>query len=177
MLGVLSVLLLLIPALMLMAHVTAYAEIDVSPPRFGGTEERHVISCGRSPKLEVAIAHGAFFTRVDQGPWVRAGSPSVGYDYEALADVAWTFKQDNPQTTVAYVSAQDEVEYGTLVATLDTLRGRECRLQSVQAGEAASDECLLYDPIVEHRRADWSVPEFRRQGVWPPQEPQRLGPE
>lgn len=177
MLGVLSVLLLLIPALMLMAHVTAYAQIDVSTPMFGGQEPRTVIACGRNPRFQVAIAHGSFFTRVDGDPWRRAGATAAGYDHEALADAAWAFKQRHPHSTVAYVSAQDDVDYGTLVAVMDTLRGRDCELAGVLAGEEPSPECMLYDAVVEHRVPDWDVPEFRREGVWPPEAPRALGSE
>ncbi|MCA9654200.1 MAG: hypothetical protein H6712_30375 [Myxococcales bacterium] len=174
MLGVLSVLLLLIPALMLMAHVTAYAQVAVNTPYYGGEQPDHTIRCGRDRRFHVGIAQGAFFTRVSGEDWQRVSS-SAGYDREALTDAAWAFKREYPHATIAYVTAEADVDYQTLVAAIDAVRGPDCRLAAAQQGEEVPAECLLYDPVVEHREANWSVPQPRRGDAWPPRPPRSLG--
>ena len=46
---------------------------------------------------------------------------------------------------------------------------------AAQQGEEVPAECLLYDPVVEHREANWSVPQPRRGDAWPPRPPRSLG--
>ena len=59
--------LLLVPALLLMVHVTSHAAIVVGTPRWGGDRPSDgAIYCG-GPVLEIAITHGGFFTRDESG--------------------------------------------------------------------------------------------------------------
>ena len=167
-LGILNVMLLLVPALLLVVHVTSHAAIVVGTPRWGGDRPRDgAIYCG-GPVLEVAITHGGFFTRDDAAGWTRVGSSSTGLDHAALEAVARAWKHDHPHETVAFVSAEADIPYATLVATLDTLRGRDCRLAGAQAGEEIPAECLLWQPIVRDRAPNLHVPAFRRGVAWPP---------
>jgi hypothetical protein len=167
-LGILNVMLLLVPALLLMAHVTAHTAIVVGTPRWGGERPNDgVIYCG-GPVLEVAITHDGFFTRDDGVGWTRVGSSTDRLDHEALAAVARAWKHDYPHETVAFVSAEADIPFATLVATLDTLRGRDCRLAGALAGEEIPEECLLWQPIVRDREPNHHVPAFRRGVTWPP---------
>lgn len=170
MLGILSVMLLLVPALLLMAHVVGHAAITVRTPLYGGhAPDDGVIRC-RGVELEVAITRDGYLTRT-QGAWQRVGSGAAGLDHAALGALARAWKRQHPHETVAYVSAQASVSYGELVATLDTLRGRECRLGGVLAGEEAPEGCLMWQPIVLDRAPNLHVPEFLRGPAWPPQGP------
>lgn len=168
MLGILSVMLLLIPALLLMVHVTAHASITVRTPLYGGERpDDGVIRC-RGMDLEVAITHDGFFTRVTGSGWQRLGAPAAGLDHGALEATARAWKHDYPHDTVAFVSAEADIPYSALVATLDTLRGRDCRLAGAMAGEEIPGECLLWQPIVRDRAPNLHVPAFRRGTPWPP---------
>jgi len=174
-LGILSVMLLLVPALLLIAHITAHTAIVVGTPRYGGDRPNDgVIRCG-GPTLEVAITHDGFFTQGDGMDWTRVGGPADGLDHDALAALARAWKHDHPHETVAFVSAEADIPYGTLVATLDTLRGHDCRLAGALAGEEIPEECLLWQPIVRDRAPNRHVPGFRRGQVWPPTASRVLG--
>ena len=171
MLGILSVMLLLVPALLLMVHVTTHTAIVVSMPRWGGDQpDDGVIYC-HGVMLEVAITHDGFFTKVDGETWTRVGAAADGLDHGALEAMARAWKREHPHETVAFVSAEADIPYGTLVATLDTLRGRECRLAGALVGEAIPEECLLWQPIVQDRAPNRHVPAFRRADAWPPRGP------
>lgn len=170
MMGVMSVLMLLIPALILIGQVTRYSAIYVSTPRFSALakEHDHVISCGGPRQLHVAIADGVFYTRLDGEDWTLIGNPMQGYDHDALAEVARDYKGKHPHETVAYVSAEHDVRYETLVATMDTLRGPDCRLAGALQGEEVPEECLLWHPIIQDRVPNHHLPEARRGNAWPP---------
>jgi hypothetical protein len=182
MLGILSVMLLLVPALLLMVHVTTHTAIVVSMPRWGGDRPNDgAIHC-HDVMLEVAITHDGFFTKVNGETWTRVGTAADGLDHHgaldhgaldhgALEATATAWKREHPHETVAFVSAEADIPYGTLVATLDTLRGRECRLAGALAGEAIPEACLLWQPIVRDREPNRHVPGFRRSDAWPPRGP------
>ena len=179
MLGVLGVLMVLIPALMLIAHVTEYTAIVISPPRYTSdpaAEQDHTIRCGRPLDLHVAIAHEGFFVRAEGEPWRRVGRSAIGYDHAALEDEVRRFKERYPHEVTATVSAEGEVPYATLVATLDTLRGRDCRLRDAWSGEEVPSQCLMWHPIIESGTPNRHVPKFRRGEVWPPLAPRELAP-
>lgn len=167
--------LLLVPALLLMAHVTAHTAIYVGTPRYGGDEPADTIYCGGMP-LEVAIGHDGFFTRDDSGRWQRIGTAAGGLDHRALGAFAREWKQHYPHESFATVSAEGEIPFGTLVATLDTLRGPDCRLAGVMAGEEVPDDCLLWQAAVRDRSENLEIPEHRRGTPWPPVPPHRLDP-
>lgn len=176
MLGILSVMLLLIPALLLMVHVTAHAAITVSPPLYGGERPNDgVIRCG-GVELEVAITHDGFFTQAAGSGWQRLGAPAAGLDHRALEATARAWKHDYPHDAVAFVSAEADIPYSALVATLDTLRGRDCRLAGAMAGEEIPEACLLWQPIVRDRAPNLHVPAFRRGTSWPPEGAHALDP-
>lgn len=176
-LGILSVLLVLVPALVLMAHVTEYAAIHVSPPLWGGDAPHDgVIRCGATPPLEVAIADDGFFTRTEGQRWKRAGAPAAGHDHAALTEAVREHKRVFPHETVARISAEADVPYGTVVATLDTVRGPSCRLAGAFAGEEIPEDCLLWQAVIRDRTPNLDVPAHRGGGDWPPQPPHALEP-
>ena len=175
-LGILSVLLVLIPALLLMAHVTEYSAIHVSVPRYGGDQPNDGVRYCGGPTLEVTITHDGFYTRMGGAPWRRAGARAGRYDHEALEAVVREYTRLFPHETVATISAEASIPYGTVVATLDTVRGPSCRLAGALAGEAIPEDCLLWQPILRDRAPNHDVPAFRRYEAWPPRAPQRLEP-
>jgi len=50
---------------------------------------------------------------------------------------------------IVRVDAEGSVPMSALVATLDALRGSECRLGQVGAGETPPDECLFWNVVVD----------------------------
>lgn len=177
-LGILSVLLVLVPALVLMAHVLEYAAIFVSTPLYGGDgPDDGVIRCGRDTELEIAIAYDGFFSRTSGEPaWQRIGASSAGHDHQALEARVREFKRSFPHQTVATITAESDVPYATVVATLDTVRGPSCRLAGAMVGEEIPEDCLLWQPIIKDRTPNHDTPDFRRGLAWPPRAPGRLDP-
>lgn len=176
-LGILSVLLVLVPALVLLAHVTDYTAIFVSTPLYGGEgPDDGMIRCGRDIQLEVAIADDGFFTRTWGNSWQRAGAPAAGHDHLALEAVVRDFKLSFPHQTVATITAEADVPYGLVVATLDTVRGPSCRLAGAMTGEEIPEDCLLWQPIIRDRTPNLDVPAFRRDLAWPPRPPAHVDP-
>ncbi|MEM9460268.1 MAG: hypothetical protein AAGF11_39200 [Myxococcota bacterium] len=159
MLGVLSVLLLLIPSLLLMAQVTQLAEITISTPHFAKEGPRDpTIYCGRIQRLHIAITHGGLYARRGGRPWERVGTSRDPHDPRALAAVALAHKRAEPYQSTVFVTAQPDVPYKTLVATLDVLRGPGCHLSSLEAGETEPADCWLWHPIIQSMPPD----------AWPP---------
>ena len=168
MLGVLSIMLLLVPALLLMTYIDRHAAITVVPPRYGGDDPGpHVISCGRT-ELEVAIATDGFWTRATGRGWERAGAPAAGYDLDALALAARAYHRDYPHARAVWFSADPNVEYATLIAAMDTVRGPECDLAEAMVGQEVPAECMLWQPLIRARLPDDSIPKFRGGQTWPP---------
>jgi len=168
-LGVLSVLMLLIPSLVMMAQVCRLTEIDVSPPLFSAEGKPDDVTCRLTgPRLHVAVAYDGFYTRIDHAPWRAVGSSRVLYDHDALTEEVREFKRVFPHETIAVVSAEPDVPFHELVATLDTVRGRDCRLAGLLAGEEFPAECLLWNPIVEAPAANAHRPADRGGPTWPP---------
>ncbi len=179
MLGILSVLLLLIPSLLLLGQLTRYAQININTPLFsaGGSPNDGVIRCGRELTMHIAVGHDGFFVREGSNQWRRVGSPSGGHDHDALTAVLREHKRSWPGQSIAYVTAQDEVPLEMLVATLDTVRGRDCRLTEVWQGQGPPPECLLWRPILEHTPVN--RPKAKRLGgisgpLWPPAPPREV---
>ncbi len=175
MLGVLSVLLLLIPSLLMLGQLVRYTEIPIATPYFASEGPKdHVIHCGRGVSFHVAIAYDGYYVRRGYEQWHRVGS-RPGHDHRALTDAVLEHLRSFPHQSVAHITAQDDVPYQTLVATLDTVRGRDCQLAEALSGQGVPPECLLWRPIVEHVSPSDRVPEFRRRAArWPPAPPRMV---
>jgi biopolymer transport protein ExbD len=161
-LPVMNIMLLLIPALLLAMEVARMGAITVAPPKLtqGGAED--TAPPPKTQRLRVFVAEDGFvLTTTD-----KAGEPKrialtddrkdlldpSRYDYAALETEAARLR--GPASTIAFdpivhVDAEGSVPMSALVATLDALRGSECRLGQVGAGENPPDECLFWNVIVD----------------------------
>ena len=144
---VLSCMFLLIPALLLAMEVATMVAIHVTPPRFAPDP-------GAAPPtkedlaLSVHVRSDGFATKIGKAGASEIPLQSGAYDYRELEHWAAQIKAAHPDITKVTISAENEVVMQTLVETMDTLRGRECRLAPAYRGETISDECLLWQPVV-----------------------------
>jgi biopolymer transport protein ExbD len=157
-LPVMNIMLLLIPALLLAMEVARMGAIAVAPPTFtkGGAED--TAPPPKTQQLRVFVAEDGFvLTTTD-----AAGEPKrialtddrkdlldpSRYDYAALEAEAVRLRALQFEPLVR-VDAEGSIPMSALVATLDALRGSECRLGQVAAGENPPDECLFWNVVVD----------------------------
>ncbi len=149
-LPVLNIMFLLIPALLLAMEFASMASIDVSPPRM-------CVSCDTKPttttevfKLTVEIRTDGFQAEVN-GSASGEQIPLIDgkHDFAALAAAAKEMKLAHPETTDVTLKAESAVQLQTLVQTMDTLRGDDCKLAGVRKGEDVPADCMFWRPSVE----------------------------
>lgn len=149
-LPVMNIMFLLIPALLLAMEFASMAQIHVTPPRVSDN-----VTAGTPPKeqnfdLKVVIRSDGFLTTVNgatQGPAIPLQDGAL--DYPALTAAVRELKVAHPDTDVVTVSAENQVPLQSVVATLDALRGPDCRLaNTVRLGEKAPDSCLFWNTVI-----------------------------
>jgi biopolymer transport protein ExbD len=144
---VLSCMFLLIPALLLAMEVATMVAIHVSPPRFtpnpGGDPPLR-----EDLELSVHVRADGFATKVGAVAAEAIPLRAEGHDYAALEHWAAQLKAAHPDVSRVTVSAENDVVLQTLVATMDALRGRDCKLAPVHRGETADDTCHLWQAVV-----------------------------
>jgi biopolymer transport protein ExbD len=152
-LPIMNIMLLLVPALLLAMEVARMAAIDVVPPRVGPA------TTGIAPPpdmpLRVFVAEDGFVVAIGEGPSERIGLARQGtvagdptsYDFAALEERARRVKGVYPDGRLQ-VDAEGSIPLATLVATLDALRGTECRPGRLGPDETPGPECLYLDVTI-----------------------------
>ena len=147
-LPVMSVMLLLIPALLLAMEAASLAQISVNAPKF--------CTCGREKdpnapeplRLEVSVLRDGFRTawsghEAGLAPDIPL-APDGTHDFAALEERARTLKEQFPHDTMVRVTAEGDVELAELVGTMDALRGSDCKHPGTE--EVGSENCLFWEP-------------------------------
>lgn len=167
-LPIMNIMFLLIPALLLAMEVASMASVPISPPNFCACETDPDQPIEQPLKLSVMILDDGFrLTYAGQQAGAEYGvgqdssKPSIPlanpnaplshydrYDYAALEQRALELKLQYPKETVVRVSAENHIPAQVLLSTLDALRGSDCKLRGVQAGEEVPGECLFFQPEV-----------------------------
>lgn len=148
---ILSCMFLLVLALLVGMELMPVRAIDVVPPTHavGGPTEQPPEPARLILSLKIAEdGYTLQMTREgDDGPTEqRIGLNGEGnHDREALESQAKELKERFPEVSFASVTAEGNVDFSTLVATLDALRGTECSLAAVRVGEEAPPECLFWN--------------------------------
>jgi biopolymer transport protein ExbD len=169
---IMNVMFLMIPALLLAMEVAKLAAITVSPPKFAAqSEEKEQKKKDEKPlNLKIFIMDDGY--RISASgqqagaeagksadssrptiPLKKPGAPVEDYDrydYATLEAKAAEFKRLFPHETIVTISAENTIPFQAVVATMDALRGSQCRLlNAVSANEEVPEECLFWQPIVE----------------------------
>ena len=169
---IMNVMFLMIPALLLAMEIAKLASITVSPPKFAAqSEEKEQKKKDEKPlNLKIFIMDDGY--RISASgqqagaeagksadssrptiPLKKPGAPAEDYDrydYAALEAKASEYKRLFPHETIVTISAENTIPFQSVVATMDALRGSQCKLlNAVSANEEVPEECLFWQPIVE----------------------------
>lgn len=153
-LPVMNVMFLLIPALLLAMEVAPFTSIVVQTPKFcnlgaPGDEPTH-----EPLRLKVIVREDGFTARYGSSPEserkidIPLGTDGQ-HDYLALEERAAELKTKFPEDAMVTITAERNIDYGTLVQSMDALRGSECSLKGALFGEAAPPECYFWSVIVD----------------------------
>ncbi len=148
-LPVMNIMFLLIPALLVAMEFASMASVVVSPPNMCG-------GCSAAAKPPSEPIHFEVEIREDGFKATASGAmlgeliplQNGAHDFAALAERTRTLKHTHPDEARVTVTAESRVHMQTLVQTLDTLRGDECRLAGVAKGEAPSAQCLFWQVTI-----------------------------
>lgn len=157
-LPIMNIMLLLIPALLLAMEVARMGAISISPPMHANAGETEKPRLKPAQQLRVFVAEDGF---------VLSGTDNAGeplrialaddrkdlldpsrYDYEALEQHATRLRAEEYEPVVR-VDAEGSIPMSALVATLDALRGTDCRLGELSYGESPPPECLFWTVVME----------------------------
>jgi biopolymer transport protein ExbD len=158
-LPVMNIMFLMIPALLLAMEIAKMAAITVSPPNSGVAA-----SADKQPEpppeqrldFKVFIQEDGFRISAASAasPTIALAKPGAPmsdyerYDYAALEAKAKELKSTARHETVVTLSAEGDVSMQVLTATMDAVRGSDCKLPTV-AGELPPEACLFFQPVVE----------------------------
>lgn len=155
MIPVLSTMFLLIPALLLAMEIAPFASVRVEPPKFSDLQDPSTTDKPKERlRLRVHVRQDGFTARYGSSPESERSVdiPLDGegkHDFVTLEQRAAELKELFPEDPVVNVSAENTIEYGTLVESMDALRGRECSLKGALYGERVPDECLFWNVVVQ----------------------------
>ena len=155
-LPVMNVMFLLIPALLLAMEVASMSAITVTPPKIRNAKGPAAPPTTAQLDYRVHIMADGFKTEFSGQELAAADGPTIpresavgeegdGYDYAALEAQAAELKTAHVEHTIVTISAEGDVPLSTVIATMDALRGSDCKLS---AGEEAMDACLFWQPVV-----------------------------
>jgi biopolymer transport protein ExbD len=153
-LPVMNVMFLLIPALLLAMEVAPFTMVPVQAPKFSELTEPGQKPPQEPLRLQVIVRQDGFTARYGTTPEsekkidIPLGADGK-HDYVALEDRAAEIKARFPDDAMVTITAERTVEYGTLVQSLDALRGRECSLNGALFGETVPPECYFWSVTVE----------------------------
>lgn len=148
-LPIMNIMFLLIPALLVAMEFAQMATIVVAPPNLcGGCSERSTPPA-RPIDFRVEIRTDGFKPMTD-GAGLGELIPlrDGAHDFAALGERTRTLKQSHPDEVRVTVAAESEVKMQTLVQTIDTLRGDQCRLAGMAKGEGPSADCLFWQATI-----------------------------
>jgi biopolymer transport protein ExbD len=164
--------LLLVPLLLQAMEYATLASVNVAPPRFSAasSETKPEDSPKEKPlNLKVMVLEDGFRISADaqqegaeagkatdsRAPTIPLARPGTSlndydrYDYAALEQRVKNYKDMFPHETTVTISAEANIPMQTLIHTMDTLAGRECKLVKALKGEAIPANCYFWQPIVE----------------------------
>ncbi len=159
-LPVMNIMLLIIPALLLAMEIARMGAIEVRPPLIskGGAEEI-ATPIARRLELNVYISEDGFELTPSEGAnavhriaLADASRPTHDpgrWDMAGLEAEAARLKALGAYDPKVRIDADGTVPMSALVATLDALRGSECRLGRLGPDEEVPDSCLFYAVVVE----------------------------
>lgn len=150
MLPVMNVMFLLIPALLLAMEFASMATIPVTAPRLTSNVTADSPP-PTTPALEfkVMIGRDGFEATTRGGEKVRIPLSGSDHDYTALGDAARRLKLVFPTESAVTVTAESDIPMSTLVRTIDTLRGDDCKMAGWARGEQPGADCLFWSPVIE----------------------------
>lgn len=170
-LPVMNIMFLLIPALLLAMEVASMAAVAISPPKHSDAPSTQTTPPDQPKPLELKVFIMSDGFRVsatgqqkgaDVGRALDSSAPTIPlakpnapsddydrYDYAALGSTALDFKAMHPHESVVSISAENDIPAQVLIETMDALRGWDCKLGQVKAGDEIPEACLFYRPIIE----------------------------
>ncbi len=152
---VLSCLFLLIPALLLAMEIAPFTAVRVEPPKFSDMVAGKPNKPDKEPlRFRVHVRQDGFTARYGSSPESEREidiplADDGSHDYTALEERASTLKALFPDDIQVDLSAESSIEYGTLVQSMDALRGHECSLKGALYGEQEPPECYFYNVVVQ----------------------------
>lgn len=153
-LPVMNVMFLLIPALLLAMEIAPFTAVPVQAPKFSDLADASQSPTKEPLRLRVHVRQDGFTARYGSSPDsertidIPLGT-NGGHDYAALEERAAELKARFPDDAIVNISAENGIEYGTLVQSLDALRGLECSLEGAYFGEREPEGCYFWSPIVQ----------------------------
>jgi biopolymer transport protein ExbD len=153
-LPVMNVMFLLIPALLLAMEVAPFTAVPVQAPRFSDLGEPGQDSTQERLRLRLHVRQDGFTARYGSSPEsereidIALGADGL-HDYAALEARAAELKARFPDDATVNISAENGIEYGTLVQSMDALRGHECSLHGVFFGEDVPASCYFWSVVVQ----------------------------
>lgn len=158
-LPVMNIMLLIIPALLLAMEIARMGAIDVRPPHFTD----NAVGVDTPPpellQLKVFIATDGYELRpsknadaVHRIALADASLPAADpkrWDLAALESEAARLKALGAYDPVVRINAEGDVPMASLVATMDALRGSDCRLGRLGPDETVPDSCFFYSVVIE----------------------------
>lgn len=151
---IMSCMFLLVPALLLAMEVAPFTSVPITTPRFCDVAERSDHPPEEPLRLKVIVRQDGFTARYGSNPRserevdIPLGSDGR-HDYAALEERAAELKARFPDDATVTITAESSIDYGTIVRSLDALRGSECSLAAARLGETVPAECYFWSAIVE----------------------------
>jgi biopolymer transport protein ExbD len=158
-LPVMNIMLLIIPALLLAMEIARMGAIDVRPPHISDAGTTEVTPPPKRLELKVFIATDGYELRPSENAdavhriaLADASLPAADpkrWDLAALESEAARLKALGAYDPVVRINAEGDVPMASLVATMDALRGSECRLGRLGPDETVPDSCFFYSVVIE----------------------------
>lgn len=151
---VLSTMFLLIPSLLLAMEIAPFTSVRVEPPKFSDLSDSPTKDPQERLRLRVHVRQDGFTARygatADSERTVDIPLGSDGkHDFAALEQRASELKALFPDDAQVNVSAENAIDYATLVESMDALRGRTCSLEGALYGEREPDDCFFWSVVVQ----------------------------